>query len=73
MTTKTTLDLQPGDVVLIGWPVAKTRRTVARVVPNGYVNHRDEPLYNVLYAEGDTPEWSGGNSSNGSGTWQVAS
>lgn len=68
-TEKTTLELQPGDRVAIG--NGRVVRTVASVAPSGYVNRRNRPLYNVLWREGSTPEWSGGNSGTGDYLWRV--
>lgn len=46
-------------------------RTVLEVVPSPYVNYRDETIFNVLYAEGQTPEWGHGNSGTASSLWTV--
>jgi hypothetical protein len=68
-TTKRTDELVRGDRLLIG---NRLVRTVESVVPNGYVNRRDEPLYNVTYAEGEEPGvWSGGNSGAPGTEWTV--
>lgn len=69
--TKTTAELLPGDrVVLPGGLV----RTVDRVVPNGWLNYRNEPIYNVMYREPAIPGvWSDGNSGIGASLWLVAS
>lgn len=68
MTQLMTLELAPGDRVLID---GRLVRTIKQVRPNGYLNHRDEPLYSVEYAEGDTPEWSGGNGAAGDSWWKI--
>ena len=69
MTTKRTDELAVGDVLVIE---GRHVRTVARVAPNGYVNSRNEPLYNVDYAEGDTAEWCSGNSGAPASLWVLA-
>ena len=59
MATKTTTaDLRTGDRLLID---GRLVRTVREVVHSGYVNRRNLPIFAVLYEEGDTREWSGGN------------
>ena len=70
MTVKTTLELQPGDrVVLTRKGVV---RTVAKVTPSDYVNRHNEIIYNVHYREGRDRDWSGGNSGLASTTWELA-
>lgn len=66
---KTTAELVAGDRLLIN---GRLVRTVARVERSAFVNYRDEPIFYVMYAEGDTPEWSGGNSGIGSTGWTLA-
>lgn len=53
--------------------VASTRivRTVREVVNSGFVNARNVPLVNVMYREGSTAEWSGGNSARPTDLWEV--
>lgn len=66
---KTTLELNPGDRVSLGG--GQVVRTVALVKDSGYVNRHDRPIYSVLWREGSTPEWSGGNSGTGDYLWTV--
>lgn len=60
-------ELEPGDRLLIE---GRHVRTVAAVVPLGYVNRLDEPIFAVRYAEGDMPEWSAGNSGIARSLWR---
>lgn len=69
MTTKRTDQLRPGDRLLVD---GRLVRTVQAVAPNGYVNSRNRPLYDVTYVEGHTDEWSGGNSGAAETEWTVA-
>jgi hypothetical protein len=62
-------ELLPGDRLLIN---GRYIRTVATVRDSGWLNFRDEPIFSVRYAEGDTAEWSGGNSGIASSLWTVA-
>lgn len=63
-------ELQPGMTVLV--PGARRlQRTVANVGPTGYVNGVGQPILAVLYAEGRTDEWSGGNSALPGSLWSV--
>lgn len=66
--TKRTDELQPGDRVLIG---SRLVRTVDRVVPNGYVNYRNEPLSNVMYREPASDVWGPGNSDAPGSIWNL--
>lgn len=66
--TKTTLELEPGDRVQLPAGIV---RTVAKVEPNGWLNYRNRPLFDVLYLEGRTPEWGHGNSASEASTWTV--
>lgn len=65
---RTTLELQPGDRVRLGRTVV---RTVATVTDSGYVNAQDAPIYSVRYVEGDTAEWSAGNSGTAASVWDL--
>lgn len=66
---KRTDELVPGDVVLLP---SRVVRTVSQIVPAGYVNSRNEEILTVWYAEGSTPEWSGGNTGAPESRWKVA-
>lgn len=67
---KRTDELTAGDRVVLNR--GRIVRTVKTARPNGYVNYRNEPLWNVMYTEPATPGvWSDGNSSNQSGMWTV--
>jgi metal-responsive CopG/Arc/MetJ family transcriptional regulator len=68
VTTKTTSQLERGDRVQLPGGLV---RTVDRIVPSGYVNYRNEVISSVMYAEGRTDEWSGGNSGVSGTTWTV--
>jgi hypothetical protein len=65
---KRTDQLEPGDRLLVD---GRYVRTVAEVRPTGYVNHRGETILAVVYAEGDTSEWSGANSGAPGTMWKV--
>lgn len=65
---KRTDELQPGDRVLV--PCGPIR-TVARVEASGYRVARNAPLFNVMYAEGRTPEWGPGNSALADTPWTL--
>lgn len=66
--TKTTLQLAPGDRVLL---VGRHVRTVETVEPGPFVNQWGAPIFNVLWAEGSTSEWSAGNSGAAETVWTV--
>ncbi len=66
--SKTTSELNQGDRVRL---VSGLVRTVDRVERTGFVNYRNEPILAVLYAEGRTDQWSGGNSAVASSEWDV--
>jgi hypothetical protein len=67
--TKTTLELQPGDRVVL--PRKGVVRTVAEVKQSAMTNYRSKPIYFVTYTEGDTEQWSGGNSATAESTWPI--
>lgn len=69
MTTKTTTELIPGDRLIVAKGI---ERTVSKVTDSGYLNHSNKPILNVHYAEGNTPEWSGGNLGAEDSVWTLA-
>jgi hypothetical protein len=69
MTSKTTIELRPGDLLLID---GRHVRAVERVEANGYENARRETLYNVMYIEGACDGWSAGNSGAPLSPWTLA-
>lgn len=68
MSAKQTIDLVPGDKVLL---VGRHVRTVARVEPAGYIGMTGRPVHNVHYREGRTPEWSNANSGADTTEWTL--
>lgn len=67
---KRTDELMCGDRVRIG-DKNPILRTVDMVQPNGLRNDHGEPLWNVMYREGATPEWGRGNSATADTKWDV--
>jgi hypothetical protein len=64
----TTLQLRPGDVLLVG---GKFRRTVREVEAWKVLGTTGEQLYAVRYVESADRDWSDGNSGVARTTWTV--
>lgn len=65
--TKRTSELAAGDRVRVG----PYLRTVSEILPTPWVNYLGRPIVSVNYAEGDTREWSGGNTASLGFLWEV--
>lgn len=69
-TLRETNQLQAGDRVrLIGGLI----RTVASVKANGTFNYRNQPIFDVIYREPASAQWSDGNSAIAESIWEVQS
>lgn len=66
---KRTDQLVIGDRVLL---VGRHVRTVSEVRESSWLNHRNQPILYVFYAEGSTADWSHGNSGIASSEWEIA-
>jgi hypothetical protein len=66
---KSLSELLPGDVVKL--PKRGVARTVREVKPTGYLAAGNKRIFAVLYVEGDTPEWSAGNSGIATSVWEL--
>lgn len=71
MTAVRTDALRPGDRVAT-FHGSGVVRTVARVVPSGWLNSGGLPIFYVLYAEEHTAEWGEGNSALAATLWAMA-
>lgn len=69
MTTKTTAQLRQGDRVQLPGGVV---RTVASVDRTEYVNHKDAPLFAVMWAEYEHGVWGRGNMAHAEHAWTLA-
>lgn len=66
---RSTLELAAGDRVTLPGGIV---RTVSEVGPTNLRNSRNQTIYSVMYAEGCTSKWSGGNSALAETEWVLA-
>lgn len=66
--SKRTDQLVKGDKVLL---VGRHVRTVESVVETQWLNYSNDPILAVFYREGDTTEWSGGNTGAPETLWEL--